>query len=103
MHRTTLIFVDVDGAQKAVELPLLRLSDRIKLSLQCQRKNRGRSEVLDVQGEFRVTSVEMDASSGRLRQVLQVEAMGLAPTWKAVKGTKETRFGPARYPRTPIS
>ena len=103
MHRTTLIFVDVEGAQKDLQLPLLRLSDRIKLRLQCQRKNRGRSEVLDISGEFRVTGVELDATRGRLRQVLQVEAVGIAPTWKAVKKPKETRFGPAKYPRTPIS
>lgn len=104
MHRTILVFSDVDGTpQRETYLPLLRLSDRIKLKFQIRRRRGGRTEVLDVLGEFRITGIELDLTRGRLRQVLQVASIGVAPMWKSVKNPKTPKLGPARHPRTPIS
>ena len=62
----------------------MRIGDRLRLDFCMRRMNGGRSEILDVRGEFRVSSVSFDAT-GVPRQVIQVEAIGKSPVWRAVK------------------
>ena len=104
MTPTTLVELsDVDGKPQAkMDLPSpLRIGDRLKLRFKLQRMNGGRSEVLEVSGEFRVASVSFDEGS---RQVLSVEATKKAPSWVAVKRRAEAprKLAPAVSPRTPI-
>lgn len=108
MNQASIVeLTDVPGCSRVkMDLPVpLRLGDRITLAFQLRRNLGGRSEVLDVTGEFRVTSVAFDTSNGPARQILKVDSLGKAPTWRAVKkqpaGTK--KIGPTRFPPTIIS
>lgn len=102
---TVIEFADVSGHPKVklAFLGPLRIGDRISLAkFVLKRKNGGRFEVLEIVGDFRVTSVSFDLS----RQYLSVEAAGpLAPAWRAVKG-KQVEFRrvlrPARFPKTKV-
>lgn len=91
---------DVTGRPKVkMDLPPMRIGDRVQLRCRLARKNGGRNEVLDVVGEFRVTTTSLDASSGTARQLLVVESTGVAPAWRAVKKDSlppPRRLGPAR-------
>jgi len=102
---TQLTLTDVTGKPSLkMDLPRLRLSDRVILSFTLQRDNGGRVEQLDVEGEFRVSRAILDASSGIPHPVLELEATGKAPTWKSVKGPKLcNQLAPAKNPRTPIT
>lgn len=107
MNPATLVELgDVAGLPKVkMTLPVpLRIGDRIHLAFQLRRTTGGRSEVLDVSGDFRVTSVSFDAAHGPPRQQLTVESAGKAPTWRAVKrqAAPERRLGPTRFPRTMV-
>lgn len=97
---------DVAGKPRAkVDLPSpLRNGDRIALRFRLTRQHNGRSEVLDVDGEFAVRSVSFDATSGPPRQKITVEATTVSPVWRAVKKLHPPRrpFGPARAKRTVI-
>lgn len=86
-----------------MELPSpMRLGDKIQLRFHLARQNNGRSEVLDVDGEFQVRSVSFDASSGSARQLLSVDCHGgVVPIWRAVKKASPApprKLGPARVP-----
>lgn len=108
MTLTTLVELsDVSGKPKVkLALPApLRLGDPVRLRFRLRRQNVGRTEVLDVDGPFRVTTVGFDAAGGPPRQVLTVEsASGLSPTWKAIKkeAPAARRMAPARSPRTAV-
>lgn len=104
MTRTILSFSDVEGSPRArIDLPLLRLGDRLQLHFRLQRLDRGRTEVLDVIGEYRVSGTEFELLGSDPTQTLKVSAIGVSPTWRAVKNPPPLRFGPAVFPRTPIS
>lgn len=93
MGLAILIFEDVAGEPQAkIDLPFLRLGDRLRLKLQIARKNGGRSEVLDVAGEYRVASCYYDAARPAPCQILHVSATGVSPAWRAVKNPKPVRF-----------
>src|ERR1035437_4851430 len=98
-----LVLTEVAGAPKVkMELPsTLRLGDKLALKLKLKRTNQGRSEVLEVQGDFRISSVSYDG----LRQILEVEtATGKVPSWRAVKRAPETKrvIPPAKSARTVV-
>ena len=97
---TILTLADLSDAPKVkLTLPVpLRAGDRLKLGFRLRRQNVGRSEVLDVNGEFRVASVILSAE----QQLVSVESVGKAPAWRAVR--KDTGWKrplpPARFPPT---
>jgi hypothetical protein len=68
------------------DLPaMLPIGERVKLHFFLRRKNGSRTEELHVDGDYRVTSSFVDATLHPPRQVLSVEALGVAPAWKAVR------------------
>ena len=97
---TILTLADLPEAPKVkLTLPVpLRAGDRVKLGFRLRRAHGGRSEVLDVIGEFRVASVLLSAE----RQVVSVESVGKAPAWRAVKKDASWKrpLPPARFPPT---
>ncbi len=102
---TVVQLADVKGQPKAkLELPRLQIGDPVGLRFQLNRRNGGRTEVLEVDGQFRVTARGVDASQGLPRQLLSAEAVGKAPTWRSVKNAAHgaRRLGPAVFPRTPV-
>lgn len=103
MPRTILVLSDVEGSPRArIDLPLLRLGDRLKLHFRLARRDRGRNEVLDVAGEYRVSGIEFEVV-GCFTQTLTVTSTGVSPTWRAVKNSTPRKLGPTIFPRTPIS
>jgi len=102
MRRTTILQLDDVSGQPRVKLDLpvpLRVGDRVRLRFRVRRQNGGRTEVLDVEGEFRVSSVNLTAE----HQILSVDtAVGKVPTWRAVKKDIpfERQIPPARFPPT---
>ena len=99
---------DVRG-EPAVKLDLpgpLRIGDPLGLKFRVERRNGGRTEVLVVNGQFRVREVGFDsATEGPHRQLLSVEtAYGRPPTWQSIKTRSERprSLSPAVSPRTPI-
>ena len=97
---TVLTLADLsDSPRVKIGLPVpLRTGDRIRLAFKLKRKNNGRSEVLDVSGEFRVTQAVLSLEA----QTLSVESVGKAPTWRAVRKDVSSRreLPPAIFPRT---
>lgn len=92
MSPAVVTFIDVPGEPKVrLELPLVRLGDKLELQLCIQRRNAGRTEELRVSGEFRVTALTLDAR-GRVRQLIQVSASGVTPRWHPVKNAPASRF-----------
>ena len=85
---------DVPGKPKArMALPVpLRVGDRLALKFKLQRQTGGRTEVLTVDGEFRVGTMII-AQDGR--QTLSVESVSKAPSWKAVKKPPARVLSPA--------
>lgn len=77
--------------QLRIDLPLMRLGDRIVLKAVLHRMKGGRTEELRLDGEFRVTSVVVDAR-GQARQILHVASVGITPTWRSIKNQ------PSRFP-----
>ena len=104
---TVIELAEVPGAPRVkMSLPSpLRIGDRLNLGFILKRQNGGRSEVLDVKGEYRVRALTFDATSGVARQHIVVEAVGKAPSWRAVKKGSDPprRLAPTRYPRTVIT
>lgn len=102
--------MDVTGQPRAkLDLPgPLRLGDPLALKLKLEREHGGRHEVLEVTHRFRVAAVGVDTTSrGPQRQLLALDSVDKAPTWRAVKkapyvarklGKAPTRAGP----RTPV-
>lgn len=82
----------------------LRIGDRVRLAFRLARMNGGRSELLEVKGDFKVISVSFDGTD-LPRQILQVESIGKTPSWQAVKKTRLSRqkLSPACSPRTTVA
>jgi len=92
---------DVSGKPKVkMALPSVKIGDKIHLRFRLSRQNGGRSEQLDVDGDFQVRGWSLDASSGFARQILSVDAVTACPSWKAVKKVPSPprKLGPARVP-----
>jgi hypothetical protein len=103
---TLLELSDVPNKPRVkMDLPTLRVGERLRLAFTLKRQHGGRSEVLEVTGEFRIVTASTDASSGQARQLLAVEAIGKAPSWRAVRKSAEParRPPPARFPRTVVA
>lgn len=97
--------LDVKGEPKAkLDLPILRLGDPIQLRFRLERMTQGRSEVLEVNGRFRVSQVGFDHASSPPRQLLALECAERPPAWRAVRKrpTEKRRLSPAVFPRTAI-
>lgn len=86
-----------------LDLPPAQLGDPIGLRFRITRRNEGRTEELEVSGQFRVTARGLDASQGPQRQILAVEPIGKPPVWRSIK-TPQTgrRLAPAVSPKTSI-
>ena len=98
---TIVELADVSGKPKVkMALPALRIGDKVHLRFRLSRQNGGRSEQLDVDGDFQVRGMSLDASSGFARQILSVDAVTMSPSWKAVKKLPVPlrKLGPARVP-----
>src|SRR5271170_4050955 len=99
---TIVELAEVSGKPRArMNLPSpLRIGDHIQLRFRLTRQNGGRTEVLDVNGDFQVRTVNFDASSGRARQSLSVTAAETSPSWQAIKKTSSLarKMGPAKHP-----
>lgn len=97
---------DVTGEPKVkLDLPgPLRIGDPVALRFAIERRTGGRDEVLMVNGKFRVTAVGIDAAAAPARQLLSVDSVDVAPTWKSVKKrpTVARTLGPTRFPRQAI-
>lgn len=101
MMTTLLDLSDVTGSPRVkLVLPIpLRIGDRLKLAFKMKRLHNGRTEIMDVQGEYRVQAASLSAE----HQHLSVEAVGKAPAWKAVrKETLSRKLPPARFPPTTV-
>ena|ERR1700679_2566498 len=101
-----VVLTEVPGAPRAKMTlpPLLRLGDKITLRFRMRRVNKGRSEVLVIDGEYRISSTQYEAGSNR--QILEVEsASGIAPSWRAIKKPPEFKrvIPPAKSPRTVVA
>jgi len=94
---------DVNGQPtvKVGYLPTsLRIGDPIGLRFKISRYNGGRTEVLTVDSQFRVTAIGLDAATLPRRQLLSVESMTTPPKWRSVKNEhRERPLAPAVYPR----
>jgi hypothetical protein len=100
-------FTEVAGQPKVrLDLPgPLRLGERVRLKFTLRRKNATRTEELKIEGEYKVTAVEIDASGAYPRQLLSVETTTVRPTWKSIKNDPpfRLRLPPARFPRTVVA
>lgn len=84
---------------------LVRVGERVGMKFRLTRRHGGRTEMLDVDGDFRVLTVRLALTAGGPRQMLTMEAAsGKAPVWKSVKNPAPGRrvLPPARFPRTPL-
>lgn len=98
---TILELSEVAGRPKVkLDLPIpLRVGDRIGLRFRLKRIHGGRTEVLEVDGEFRVSTAGLTLD----RQVLSVETVvGKVPVWRAIRKELpyERTIPPARFPPT---
>ena len=97
---------DVNGEPKfKADLPgPLRNGDPVVLKFRLNRQTGGRSEVLEVDGMFRVETVGFDASRVPHRQLLSVVPTTKVPTWRSVKKplTEARSLGPTEFPKTSI-
>lgn len=91
---------DVNGQPKVMlgGLPCpLRVGDPVGLRFRLERQNQGRREVLEVQGQFRVTAVGFEGSTMPRRQLLSVASIHKPPTWCSVrKAPQRAALAPAR-------
>ncbi len=103
---TILELTDVpDRPRVRKDLPgPLRIGDRIRLAFRLARMKGGRSELLEVKGDFKVITISFDATD-LPKQLLHVEAVGKAPSWQAIKKTRipRQRLAPACSPRTTVA
>ena len=97
---------DVNGQPMALlsDVPMpLRIGDPLGLRFRMTRQRGGRHEVLEVNGQFRVTAVGFDAGVTPRRQLLTLDSVGKPPTWVSVKKPPQrTSLAPAISPRTPV-
>lgn len=100
---SVVVLSEVAGVPKVkMDLPShLRLGDKLTLHFRVKRSNNGRSEILDVDGEFRISGLRYETGSNR--QIIEVETgtAGKVPSWRAVKKTPEFKrvIPPAKSPR----
>lgn len=82
----------------------LRNGDPLVLRCVLSRQTGGRSEVLEVDGMFRVDTVGFDTSTVPHRQLLSLVPSTKVPTWRSVKKrpAESRRLGPTVFPRTSI-
>ncbi len=103
---TYLELSDVTDRPKVMlDLPSpLHIGHRIRLAFRLRRLHTGRSEILEVLGVFRVTDAGLDLAGKVRRQIISVEAAGVAPHWRAVKKVAEPKrvLSPAVSPRKEI-
>ena len=94
-HPTLLKLEDFDDLSPVrISLPApLHIGTRLKLRFPIQRRNGGRTEVLNIDGEFKVTSVLIDAR-GDAKQLVSVASVGAAPTWKSIKNPATRKLNP---------
>lgn len=107
MHAPSIVtLVDLKDLPKvAKDLPApLVIGTHIFLQFALRRRTGTRTEELHVDGEFRVVSSTIDARGPLPRQLVDVEATGVAPIWKAVKNTPAwaRKLPPAKSPRTVV-
>lgn len=75
-----------DHPSVRMSLPaVLPLGERLRLKMLLRRKNGPRSEELRLEGDFRVTEVVIDTTCNPPKQLLKVAAVGVAPSWKAIR------------------
>jgi hypothetical protein len=102
---TIVVLCEVSGVPKVkMDLPVLRAQDKVALHFRVKRLHAGRSEVLDVTGDFRVSAVSFNAKTRQ--QTVEVETvLGIVPSWRAIKRAPEFRrvIPPARSPRTVVA
>lgn len=98
---------DVNGQPMALlsDVPApLRIGDPLGLRFRLTRQSGGRHEVLEVNGQFRVTAVGFDVSVVPRRQLLTLQSLGKPPTWVSVKKPSQRGLlAPAISPRTPVT
>lgn len=88
-----MILSDVaDEPRARIELPLVRLGDRLQLRFRLRRQKGGRTEELQVAGEFRVAAMVIDTTHGHPKQVVHISSLGVVPVWRAVKNPPPSRF-----------
>lgn len=101
-----LEFSDVkDSPRVRMSLPgPLPLGTRLLLNLVVHRKHGNRTEELKASGEFKVTSSSID-TQGPVRQLVSVEAVRVAPAWRAVKNASlpKRKLPPARALPTQVT
>jgi hypothetical protein len=99
-------FSDVkDSPRVRMTLPgPLTLGTRLIIRTLVRRKNGSRTEELRIDGDFKVVSSSFDVT-GSSRQLVTVEAVRVAPSWKAVRNVSASRRKPppARAPRTVVA
>lgn len=104
MERTTILSLSTLPGSPRVKTTLpgpLRVGDKVGLSFTLKRQHQGRTEILEVRGDWRVTA----STTTALHFHLEVEcASGVEPRWKAVKKDKPfvRRLGPAVFPREAV-
>jgi len=101
---TVLELSDVSGKPRVkLELPgPLNIGHRVRLAFRLKRTNAGRTEVLEVNGDFRVIAAGLDTVLPEKRQLLVVESStGIVPHWRAVKKVPDFKrvLPPAIAPR----
>lgn len=104
---TLLELSDVNGKPKVkLDLPgPLNVGHRVRLSFCLRRQHAGRSEVLEISGEFRVSAVGLDFAGIEKRQVLSMESTAVTtPHWRSVKKQPEMKrvLSPAKAARREI-
>lgn len=81
----------------------LKIGDPLGLRFRITRQTGGRYEILEVNGQFRVTAVGFDGSTLPRRQLLSVESLSTPPRWRSIKKPPQGRpLAPARAHPTPI-
>lgn len=97
---------DVKGEPKFLtDLPSpLRVGDLIAFRSKLERTQGGRFEVLEILGRFRIVAIGFDAGAPTMRQVISLEGLGKAPSWRAVKkpNVPKRRLSPAKAPRKAV-
>lgn len=93
-----------DPPKVKIDLPLVRVGDRLRLGFTLKRRNGGRHEHLKVSGYFRVVECVFDSSRPVPCSIAKIEAVGKAPVWQAVKAPRARRKPvPAQGARTTVS
>ena len=87
MVHSLVIFTEVkDTPSVHMSLPgTLFVGSKLRLRFTLRRRNGPRTEELRVEGEYRITEASVDATKALPKQLLRVEALGVAPVWRAVR------------------